>query len=280
MELDDIKINTESDNNFSIIQYNYLNHEILDPVFINSIISDNQKLSEKCICNIVDSLDEDDEPIFYVFNTKREKQKHFVNEDPEKRNHTFKSIDNMIKTLKIKFFKFLFNLCNDYIYSITKDPKKKILNILHAVKTDITIKVNLIIKDFTLKEIYSLPIGSKYQKYKKDHNHKLIKELSENQLEFKNFFNTKLSEMFPYFVDIKKKDELYKKYKIKKAIPLYELVKTNKQFKKRKPEYIEQLFNLGYNFFDYFNKRNERISQIPKILLVHLKKIIKERGSW
>ena len=280
MELDDIKINTESDNDFSIIQYNYLNHEILDPVFINSIISDNQKLSEKCICNIVDSLDEDDEPIFYVFNTKREKQKHFVNEDPEKRNHTFKSIDNMIKTLKIKFFKFLFNLCNDYIYSITKDPKKKILNIFHAVKTDITIKVNLIIKDFTLKEIYSLPIGSKYQKYKKDHNHKLIKELSENQLEFKNFFNTKLSEMFPYFVDIKKKDELYKKYKIKKAIPLYELVKTNKQFKKRKPEYIEQLFNLGYNFFDYFNKRNERISQIPKILLVHLKKIIKERGSW
>ena len=257
-----------------------MNHEILDPVFINSIISENQKLSENCICNIVDSLDEDDEPIFYVFNTKREKQRHFVNEDPEKRNHTFKSIDNMIKTLKIKFFKFLFNLCNDYIYSITKDPKKKILNILHAVKTDITIKVNLIIKDFTLKEIYSLPIGSKYQKYKKDHNHKLIKELSENQLEFKNFFNTKLSEMFPYFVDIKKKDELYKKYKIKKAIPLYELVKTNKQFKKRKPEYIEQLFNLGYNFFDYFNKRNERISQIPKILLVHLKKIIKERGSW
>ena len=280
MELDDIKINTESDNDFSIIQYNYLNHEILDPVFINSIISDNQKLSEKCICNIVDSLDEDDEPIFYVFNTKREKQRHFVNEDPEKRNHTFKSIDNMIKTLKIKFFKFLFNLCNDYIYYKTKDPNKKILNILHAVKTDITIKVNLIIKDFTLKEIYSLPIGSKYQKYKKDHNHKLIKELSENQLEFKNFFNTKLSEMFPYFVDIKKKDELYKKYKIKKAIPLYELVKTNKQFKKRKPEYIEQLFNLGYNFFFYFNKRNERISQIPKILLVHLKKIIKERGSW
>ena len=257
-----------------------MNHEILDPVFINSIISENQKLSENCICNIVDSLDEDDEPIFYVFDSKREKQKHFVNEDPEKRNHTFKSIDNMIKTLKIKFFKFLFNLCNDYIYSITKDPKKKILNILHAVKTDITIKVNLIIKDFTLKEIYSLPIGSKYQKYKKDHNHKLIKELSENQLEFKNFFNTKLSEMFPYFVDIKKKDELYKKYKIKKAIPLYELVKTSKQFKKRKPEYIEQLFNLGYNFFDYFNKRNERISQIPKILLVHLKKIIKERGSW
>ena len=83
--------------------------------------------------------------------------------------------------------------------------------------------------------------------------------------------------MFPYFVDIKKKDELYKKYKIKKAIPLYELVKTNKQFKKRKPEYIEQLFNLGYNFFDYFNKRNERTSQNPKKLLYYLKNIVNQR---
>ena len=45
MELDDIKINTESDNDFSIIQYNYLNHEILDPVFINSIISDNSLIN-------------------------------------------------------------------------------------------------------------------------------------------------------------------------------------------------------------------------------------------
>ena len=261
--------------------YKNMNPDFQNNEFCFDHFIKNQNINE--VTNSIDNsqnLNEDDEPIFYVFDSKREKQKHFVNEDPEKRNHTFKIIDNMIKTLKIKFFKFLFNLCNDYIYSITKDPKKKILNILHAVKTDITIKVNLIIKDFTLKEIYSLPIGSKYQKYKKDHNHKLIKELSENQLEFKNFFNTKLSEMFPYFVDIKKKDELYKKYKIKKAIPLYELVKTNKQFKKRKPEYIEQLFNLGYNFFDYFNKRNERISQIPKILLVHLKKIIKERGSW
>ena len=193
----------------------------------------NQNINE--VTNSIDNsqnLSEDDEPIFYVFDSKREKQRHFVNEEPEKRNHTFKSIDNMIKTLKIKFFRFLFNLCNDYIYSITKDPKKKILNILHAVKTDITIKVNLIIKDFTLKEIYSLPIGSKYQKYKKDHNHKLIKELSENQLEFKNFFNTKLSEMFPYFVDIKKKTNYIKNIKLKRVFHYMNWLKQINNLKK------------------------------------------------
>jgi hypothetical protein len=45
----------------------------------------------------------------------------------------------VIKIIKIKFFK-LYNLCNDYIKFITKDPKKKLVNILHAFKTDVTIK--------------------------------------------------------------------------------------------------------------------------------------------
>ncbi len=77
----------------------------------------------------------------------------------------------------------------------------------------------------------------------------LIKELSDDKVEFKNFFNIKLSDMFPYFVDIRKRNELYKKFKIKKAVPLYELVKTCKQFTKRKIDYIYKLFNLGNNFF-------------------------------
>ncbi len=77
----------------------------------------------------------------------------------------------------------------------------------------------------------------------------LIKELSDDKVEFKNFFNIKLSDMFPYFVDIRKRNELYKKFKIKKAVPLYELAKTCKQFSKRKIGYINKLFNLGNNFF-------------------------------
>ena len=83
--------------------------------------------------------------------------------------------------------------------------------------------------------------------------------------------------MFPYFVDIRKRNELYKKFKIKKAVPLYELAKTCKQFSKRKIGYINKLFNLGNNFFSYFLERNQRTSQSQKKLLVYLNRIIKER---
>lgn len=275
MNIYNINVNGDNESyfseNFSI--YKYIDFEIPNIEFIENYSSEKQKSNES-----YENYDNDDEEgPFIIIDTKRERQIHICHEDPEKRFHTFNSKDNMIKTIKIKFFKFLYNLCNDYIYFITKDPKKKLVNILHAVKTDVTIKVNLIIKDFTLKEIYSLPIGKKFTNYEKNHNQKLIKELTEDKLELKSFFNIKLSEMFPYFVDIKKKNELYNKFHIKKALPLYELVKTCKQFKKRKIEYINKLFNLGNNFFDYFLKRSQRNSQSQKKLLVYLKRIIKER---
>lgn len=254
-------------------QNSFIEEEI-SKIKISKNSRDNYELS--------DYDDEDTDPIFLIINTKRDKQIHICPKDPEKRCHTFKSTDNMIKTLKIKFFKFLFNLCNDYIYSLTENPEKKLLNILHAVKTDVTIKVNLIIKDFTIKEIYSLPIGKKYRKYKyvQNHNAILMKELSEDKTEFKKFFNTKLYEMLPYFVDINKKHILENKYKIKKAVPLYELVKTCKQFKGRQPKYIQELFKLGNNFFDYFISRKERTSQSQKKILCYLQRIINQRNKW
>ena len=274
MNFFDINENTENESECSEIYplCKYYNSEIQNSDFYENYDLENLKSESD------DNFDNDneDDP-FIIINTKREKQIHICSADPEKRNHTFNSKDNMSKTIKIKFFRFLYNLCNDYIKFITKDPKKKLVNILHAVKTNVTIKVNLIIKDFTLKEIYSLPIGKKFQNYEKNHNEKLIKELSDDKVEFKNFFNTKLSDMFPYFVDIRKRNELYKKFKIKKAVPLYELAKTCKQFSKRKIDYINKLFNLGNNFFCYFLERNQRTSQSQKKLLVYLNRIIKER---
>ena len=287
MNYNDINLFSDNDNNFEDNNeiYKYFEYEIQDTDYYEQNF---KKIQQKKISNVVEDInqnfsdddDEDSDPIFLIINTKRDRQIHICPEDPDKRCHTFRSTDNMIKTLKIKFFKFLFNLCNDYIYSITENPKIKLVNILHAVKTDVTIKVNLIIKDFTLKEIYSLPIGKKYQKYSLNHNKILMKELSESQIEFKKFFDMKLYEMLPYFIDEKKKHILESKFKIKKAVPLYELVKTCKQFTKRQPEYIQELFKLGNNFFSYFINRNERTSQSQKKLLCYLQRVINQRNKW
>ena len=187
------------------------------------------------------NVNDESKRIFIIIKLKREKQKHNYPDDPKKRLHTFKSQDNMIKIIKIHFFNFLLNLSNDFIFYETKNSRKKLINILNDFKTDVTIKLNLILLDFTIKELFSLPISKKYVKYNKDHNIKLIEELSKFNFEFSIFFNHKISYMILLYSDKNQKNTLLKKFKMKTATPLYEYVKLNKNFKKKKPEYIKEI---------------------------------------
>ena len=217
--------------------------------------------------------------IFIIIKLKREKQKHNYPDDPKKRLHTFKSQDNMIKIIKIHFFNFLLKLSNDFIFYETKNSRKKLINILNDFKTDVTIKLNLILLDFTIKELFSLPISKKYVKYNKDHNIKLIEELSKFNFEFSIFFNHKISYMILLYSDKNQKNTLLKKFKMKTATPLYEYVKLNKNFKKKKPEYIKEIINLGKNFLSYFQNKKERTSQLKKKLFVYINSILNDRKN-
>jgi hypothetical protein len=217
--------------------------------------------------------------IFIIIKLKREKQKHNYPDDPKKRLHTFKSQDNMIKIIKIHFFNFLLKLSNDFIFYETKNSRKKLINILNDFKTDVTIKLNLILLDFTIKELFSLPISKKYVKYNKDHNIKLIEELSKFNFEFSIFFNHKISYMILLYSDKNQKNTLLKKFKMKTATPLYEYVKLNKNFKKKKPEYIKEIINLGKNFLSYFQNKKERTSQLKKKLFVYINYILNDRKN-
>ena len=151
------------------------------------------------------NVNDESKRIFIIIKLKREKQKHNYPDDPKKRLHTFKSQDNMIKIIKIHFFNFLLNLSNDFIFYETKNSRKKLINILNDFKTDVTIKLNLILLDFTIKELFSLPISKKYVNYNKDHNIKLIEELSKFNFEFRKFFNHKISYMILLYCEKKKK---------------------------------------------------------------------------
>lgn len=225
------------------------------------------------------NVNDESKRIFIIIKLKREKQKHNYPDDPKKRLHTFKSQDNMIKIIKINFFNFLLNLSNDFIFYETKNSRKKLINILNDFKTDVTIKLNLILLDFTIKELFSLPISKKYVNYNKDHNIKLIEELSKFNFEFRKFFNHKISYMILLYCDKKKKNTLLKKFKMKTAIPLYEYVKLNKNFKKKKPEYIKEIINLGKNFLSYFQNKKERTSQLKKKLFVYINYILNDRKN-
>ena len=225
------------------------------------------------------NVNDESKRIFIIIKLKREKQKHNYPDDPKKRLHTFKSQDNMIKIIKIHFFNFLLNLSNDFIFYETKNSRKKLINILNDFKTDVTIKLNLILLDFTIKELFSLPISKKYVKYNKDHNIKLIEELSKFNFEFSIFFNHKISYMILLYSDKNQKNTLLKKFKMKTATPLYEYVKLNKNFKKKKPEYIKEIINLGKNFLSYFQNKKERTSQLKKKLFVYINYILNDRKN-
>ena len=225
------------------------------------------------------NVNDESKRIFIIIKLKREKQKHNYPDDPKKRLHTFKSQDNMIKIIKIHFFNFLLKLSNDFIFYETKNSRKKLINILNDFKTDVTIKLNLILLDFTIKELFSLPISKKYVKYNKYHNIKLIEELSKFNFEFSIFFNHKISYMILLYCDKKKKNTLLQKFKMKTAIPLYEYVKLNKNFKKKKPEYIKEIINLGKNFLSYFQNKKERTSQLKKKLFVYINYILNDRKN-
>lgn len=230
------------------------------------------------ISEIIDSKRNlNNEQIFFIINTKREKQKHNYPNDPKERLHTFKSHDNMIKTIKINFVNFLLKLSNDFISNRTKNQKKILINILRDFKTDVSIKLNLLLKDFTIKELFSLPIAKKYVKYQNDYNIKLIKELSETDYEFIKFFNNKISYMILLYSDKNKKNILLKQFKMKTAIPLYDFVQINKKLKKKKSEFKREIIELGKDFFGYFENKKERISQIPKKLFYYINCILNER---
>ncbi len=223
------------------------------------------------------NVNDESKRIFIIIKLKREKQKHNYPDDPKKRLHTFKSQDNMIKIIKINFFNFLLKLSNDFIFYETKNSRKKLINILNDFKTDVTVKLNLMLLDFTIKELFSLPMSKKYVKYNKDHNIKLIEELSKFNSEFRIFFNHKISHMITLYSDKNQKNTLLKKFKMKTAIPLYEYVKLNKNFKKKKPEYIKEIINLGKNFLSYFQNKKERTSQLKKKLFVYINYILNDR---
>ena len=225
------------------------------------------------------NVNDESKRIFIIIKLKREKQKHNYPDDPKKRLHTFKSQDNMIKIIKIHFFNFLLNLSNDFIFYETKNSRKKLINILNDFKTDVTVKLNLMLLDFTIKELFSLPISKKYVKYNKDHNIKLIEELSQFNFEFSIFFNHKISYMILLYSDKNQKNTLLKKFKMKTATPLYEYVKLNKNFKKKKPEYIKEIINLGKNFLSYFQNKKERTSQLKKKLFVYINYILNDRKN-
>ena len=181
----------------------------------------------------------------------------------KKKQSCSKRTDNILRKLKVHFFKFVINSCNDYIKFIYKDSRLKFKNITSELISDVTIELNSMLKDCTLKNVLYFPINKKFIKSKKDINISTISTLIRRYPQFKKFFNYKICELFELFTEESKKDTL-KQFGIKKAIPLYDLVKKEKTIVQKGKEYTNLLLSYGKNYFDNFHEDKKRKRQNTK----------------
>ena len=265
---EDLIYQTQTQNIFDDTNDSFANDDILlNPFNFSGLIKVNENFN---VINMKDSSHK----IFTIHKVKRN-EKYSIN-SLKKKQSCSKRTDNILRKLKVHFFKFVINLCNDYIKFIYKDSRLKFKNITSELISDVTVQLNLLLKDSSLKTVLYFPINDKFSKYEKDRNIKTIKSLLKKYPKFNIFLQYKIYELFDFFVEESKKDKLKKEFGIKNAIPLYDLVNKEKKIVSEGKEYTELLLSYGKNYFNNFNKEKQRKRQTKKNVLEKLIEIMKK----
>ena len=229
--------------------------------------------------NYYDNVNNKEKKIFYIHKVKREKQIHLIPKNDKDKKHTIKSPDNMIRKIKIYFIKFLVNLTNDFIKKEKRKTNLFLKHITSNIASDVTIEVNYTLKDFTVKDILSLPLKKKYSKLKliKNYNETKIENLLRSDLKFEILFKKNIKDMLILFSDKNKRQEL-EFFGINKAETLYEILDKKC---KLDDDYKEKMINCAMNLFDYFDIKKKRRSQFikKKTILTIIKEIIYQRKN-
>ena len=229
--------------------------------------------------NYYDNVNNKEKKIFYIHKVKREKQIHLIPKNDKDKKHTIKSPDNKIRKIKIYFIKFLVDLTNDFIMKEKRKRNFFLKHITSNIASDVTIEVNYTLKDFTVKDILSLPLKKKYSKLKliKNYNETKIENLLRSDLKFEILFKKNIKDMLILFSDKNKRQEL-EFFGINKAETLYEILDKKC---KLDDDYKEKMINCAMNLFDYFDIKKKRRSQFikKKTILTIIKEIISQRKN-
>lgn len=183
-------------------------------------------------------------------------------------------IDNILRKIKVHFFKFIINLCNDFIKKENKDSRMKIRSITTDLSTDVTVELNLLLKQCTVKQVLTFPINDKFLKPTKDINKKIISKIIKKYPSFNNILKLTIKDIFDYFANPNFKS-IIESYGKKKATTLYELVEKNKRIKKLGKDYIKKFLYVGNNFFSNFKFEKRRNRQVKKKILSKLREILR-----
>ena len=164
--------------------------------------------------------------------------------------HTKNTIDNKIRKIRIHGITFGMKLINDCITFQYPNSNLALKGISREITSDISIYFILDFFEYTLEQIYSNPLNSKYKRQDPNSNIKVIEELKKkNNHVINKLLNMKFKELFNLFVE-SDKDKLKKEYGLKEAKTFKDLIDKLKHENK---DYIEDLKDVAKKFFNYFN---------------------------
>lgn len=179
--------------------------------------------------------------------------------------HTKFKKDNILRRIKVHFFKFLILLCNDFIKKIYKKQKFKFKKIENNKNiSDVSIRFNLALREKSLFYILC-EIGNKKKSLESTKNYKLIYKLIEDNEVFRDFFNLKIEYLYNLFIlKEKTKEDLVKLYGLRKALTMEDYIKQQLENNIDNNEYVENFRFFALNFFKIFNVKYARIRKKTK----------------
>ncbi len=202
-----------------------------------------------------------------IFNLKNKKIGRHKKFSQEFRLKTKNNPDNIFRKIKVHFFNFILKFLNLSIKSYFGFQKYKFLKLNQNVIKDSSIKFNKKIFSSNLFELNLFNISNKYANKNMFSNKILMDKLIEIDSSFLTIFEIKLTILYSYYIDENCKNI------IKNLIGLNEGIISFNEFIENEiqknevnsnnifvdnNEYIENVKNIGYNFFNFMNNIKER----------------------
>lgn len=216
--------------------YNYFIKENIQPKFLREVLlTDENKYNDYKINDndqIINNLNSQN-----ILSNQKSKKRGKKTKMPNKRKeHIGSDFDNIQKMIQSHFFNYIINISNDAMRTISNNTKKKFKKIDYNIKKKVSEEFFELLKSYTLRDILNMDISSKYTKFNKEHNKKIINSINNYSIWLDKFFNMNYLELFEFYynkgkpgnkINFKGKDIIFSR----KTKNFYNLIEKNKNYK-------------------------------------------------
>lgn len=216
--------------------YNYFIKENIQPKFLREVLlTDENKYNDYKINDndqIINNLNSQN-----ILSNQKSKKRGKKTKIPNKRKeHIGSDFDNIQKMIQSHFFNYIINISNDAMRTISNNTKKKFKKIDYNIKKKVSEEFFELLKSYTLRDILNMDISSKYTKFNKEHNKKIINSINNYSIWLDKFFNMNYLELFEFYynkgkpgnkINFKGKDIIFSR----KTKNFYNLIEKNKNYK-------------------------------------------------